>query len=89
MAVWSAVKPSSCNQLALQVTRQLTCLDCKQAAPEVKDLMDARQREITADVVNHALLAAQSAPPWPSPRRQAQQRLPTSKLVRLLYRAMM
>ena len=32
--------------------------------------MDARQREVTADVVNHALLQAQPAPPWHSPRRQ-------------------
>ena len=41
-----------------------------QDAPEVKDLLDVRQREITADVVNHAMLAAQPAPPWHSMGRQ-------------------
>ena len=36
----------------------------------MRDLLDVRQRESTADVVNHAMLAVQPAPPWHSFGRQ-------------------
>ena len=47
----------------------------------MRDLLDVRQREITADVINHAMLAVQPAPPWHSFGRQPPW-APPKKLVR-------